>query len=129
MVEAYSLVGTVVGLYEVGCAFGALSCLFLGHRLGRVRTIFVVVMVAAVGIILQSTPFSLVQLIVARIINGETRSPYLAESRIDANAGFGVGGITATVPMYVSECSKAADRGTMVMLSGWFAAAGLVLAQ
>jgi MFS family permease len=42
--------------------------------------------------------------------------------------GFGVGGLTATVPMWVSECTQARNRGIMVMLSGWFAVGGLVLA-
>lgn len=63
--------GAVIGLYEVGCAAGALSCLFLGDYLGRRRTIFTVTVVAVVGIIIQSSPFALAQLIVGRIINGE----------------------------------------------------------
>jgi MFS family permease len=59
-----------VAIYEVGCALGALSCAFLGDILGRRRTIFTAGCVVLVGIILQATPFSLGQLIVARIITG-----------------------------------------------------------
>lgn len=62
--------GTVVAIYEVGCALGAFSCAFLGDILGRRRTIFSAGCTALVGIILQTTPFSLGQLIVARIITG-----------------------------------------------------------
>jgi sugar porter (SP) family MFS transporter len=39
-----------------------------------------------------------------------------------------VGGFTATVPMYISEVSKAEARGRMVLLEGWFAVGGIVLA-
>jgi MFS family permease len=50
---------------------GALGCMFIGDRLGRRRTIFLAIVTTLVGITLQSTPFSLPQLIVGRIVNGE----------------------------------------------------------
>lgn len=43
-------------------------------------------------------------------------------------SGLGVGGFTATIPMYVSESSGAEARGRMVLLEGWFAIGGIVLA-
>lgn len=103
--------GVTVAIYEAGCAIGALACAFLGDRLGRRRTIFVSAAVVLVGLILQATPFQLAQLIVGRIITG-----------------LGVGGFTATIPMYVSESSKAATRGRMVLMGGWFAIGGIVIA-
>ncbi|KAJ6044111.1 uncharacterized protein N7446_002307 [Penicillium canescens] len=103
--------GTTVAIYEVGCALGAGSCAFLGDRLGRRKTIFVAGCIALVGIAIQSTPFSLGQLIAGRVITG-----------------LGVGGFTATIPMYVSESSGAGARGRMVLLEGWFAIGGIVLA-
>lgn len=39
-----------------------------------------------------------------------------------------MGGFTATIPMYVSESSLAKARGRMVLLEGWFAIGGIVLA-
>ncbi|KAJ6153720.1 hypothetical protein N7470_006679 [Penicillium chermesinum] len=96
--------GTTVAIYEVGCAIGALSCGVLGDKLGRRRTIFLAGCIAIVGVIIQATPFSLGQLIAGRVITG-----------------LGVGGFTATVPMYVSESSSAESRGRMVLLQGWFA--------
>jgi MFS family permease len=42
--------------------------------------------------------------------------------------GLGVGGFTATIPMYVAESSRAEDRGRMVLLEGWFAIDGVALA-
>ncbi|KAA8648819.1 sugar porter family MFS transporter [Aspergillus tanneri] len=104
--------GTTVAIYEVGCAFGALSCAFIGDYLGRRRTIFVAGCAVIVGVILQATPFSLAQLIVARIVTG-----------------LGVGALTATIPMWVSECSNARDRGRRVLLQGFFAIGGLTAAS
>ncbi|KAJ5610658.1 hypothetical protein N7510_007377 [Penicillium lagena] len=62
--------GTTVAIYEIGCAIGALSCAFIGDVLGRRRMLFTAGVVVIVGVILQATPFSLPQLIVARIITG-----------------------------------------------------------
>lgn len=58
----------------MGCALGALSCAFIGDILGRRRMIFVAGCTALVGITLQTTPFSLAQLIVATVITGELQS-------------------------------------------------------
>lgn len=106
------LQGTVVAIYEVGCAIGALSCFIIGDILGRRKTIFLAATIVIIGTILQATPFSLAQLIVARVITG-----------------LGVGAFTATVPMWVTECSKAHNRGRMVMLEGCFAIGGIALAS
>ncbi|KAJ6127232.1 hypothetical protein N7523_002844 [Penicillium sp. IBT 18751x] len=103
--------GTVVAIYEIGCAIGALSCAFIGDVLGRRRMLFTAGIFVIVGVVLQATPFSLPQLIVARIITG-----------------LGVGAFTGTAPMYVSECASAATRGRMVLLQGFFAIGGIVLA-
>ncbi|CAI7567773.1 unnamed protein product [Penicillium pancosmium] len=103
--------GTTVAIYEVGCALGALGCVFLGDKLGRRKTIFLAGCVALIGIVIQASPFALGQLISGRVITG-----------------LGVGGFTATIPMYVSESSGAEARGRMVLLEGWFAIGGIVLA-
>jgi MFS family permease len=66
----FSHAGTTVAIYELGCALGALSCMFIGDKLGRRKTIFLAGCVVIVGVIIQTTPFSLAQLIVARVITG-----------------------------------------------------------
>ncbi|PCG99853.1 Major facilitator superfamily domain, general substrate transporter [Penicillium occitanis (nom. inval.)] len=104
--------GTTVAIYEVGCAIGALSCAYLGDKLGRRRTIFLAGCIASSGIIIQASPFTLAQLIVARVITG-----------------LGVGGFTAVIPMYISESSRAENRGRMVLLEGFFAIGGIALAS
>lgn len=104
------LQGTVVAIYEVGSASGSIACFFIGDWLGRRKTILLAGYIALVGIILQTTPFQLAQLIVARVVTG-----------------VGVGMFTSTIPVWVSECSRAKARGKMVMLEGMFAIGGVFL--
>jgi MFS family permease len=54
-----------------------------------------------IGAILQCASFSLPQFIVGRIVTG-----------------FGNGFITASVPVWQSECAKAEHRGYLVMIEG-----------
>ncbi|QGI71293.1 hypothetical protein CEK26_003630 [Fusarium fujikuroi] len=104
--------GTAVAIYEVGCAIGALSCAFLGDVLGRRRTIFIAGCIVIMGVAIQSSSFSLGQLIASRVITG-----------------LRVGALTATIPMWVSECSSAKERGRRVLLQGFFAIGGIVVAS
>lgn len=62
--------GTVVAMYTLGAFFGALSCIWIGDKLGRKKTIQLGAAVNVVGAILQSTSFSLAQLIVGRLVTG-----------------------------------------------------------
>ena len=92
-------------------AFGALSCIFLGDRLGRKRTIFIASAIQAIGAILQASSFELAQFIVARII-----------------LGLGTGGLVATVSLWQSELVKAESRGRHVSAFGIFAGMGTSIA-
>ncbi|KAB5518125.1 putative MFS sugar transporter [Coniochaeta sp. 2T2.1] len=102
--------GTVVALYTLGCFFGCVNCIWLGDRLGRKRTIMFAAATNIIGAILQSTSFSLAQLIVGRLVSG-----------------FGFGHLTATAPNWQAECSGAAHRGAAVMLEGLFISTGLAI--
>lgn len=102
--------GTVVALYTLGCFFGCVNCIWLGDRLGRKRTIMFAAFTNIIGAILQSTSFSLGQLIVGRLVSG-----------------FGFGHLTATAPNWQAECSGAAHRGAAVMLEGLFISTGLAI--
>lgn len=73
--------GTVVAVYTLGALFGALSCTFIGDKLGRRRTIMLGAVVTCIGSILQASAFSFAQLIVGRLITG-----------------LGFGAISATAP-------------------------------
>jgi len=100
--------GTVVAIYTLGCFFGAMSCIWLGDRLGRIRTIMIGASLNIIGSILQASSFSLGQLIVGRIVSG-----------------IGFGALTATAPNWQSECSKAEHRGAVVILESLFISLGL----
>ncbi|KAJ7151658.1 putative MFS sugar transporter [Mycena filopes] len=103
--------GTVVAAFTLGALFGALSCTFIGDKLGRRRTIMLGAAVTCIGSIIQCSAFSFPQLIMGRLING-----------------IGFGAISATAPNWQTECSRASHRGFVVMLEGLFISAGLAIA-
>ncbi|KAL6697112.1 general substrate transporter [Trichoderma pleuroticola] len=103
--------GTTIAIYEVGCTLGALACVYIGDKLGRIRTVFAAGIVTLVGVAIQTSAFSLGQFIAGRVITG-----------------LGLGACTATVPMWISECANAKDRGYFVLLQGLFALGGIVTA-
>lgn len=110
---------------------GALSCYFVGDSLGRRRLIFLAACILLIGIIIQATPFELGQLIFGRIFTGMTTASAVNDVAcgwLIKDTGLGVGAFTATVPMWVSECAKAEYRGRLVLLEGWFAIGGIVIA-
>ncbi|KNZ43976.1 uncharacterized protein VP01_965g6 [Puccinia sorghi] len=77
--------------------------------LGRRKIIFLGAFVMIAGSIIQAASFGLAQFIVGRIITG-----------------FGNGFITATVPVWQSECSPAHQRGKLVMLEGCLITGGIM---
>jgi MFS family permease len=101
----------VVALYTLGCFFGALSCILIGDPLGRKRTIMLGAAINVVGAVIQSSSYTLGQLIVGRLVSG-----------------LGFGALTATAPNWQSECSKAQHRGSVVLLEGLFISAGYATA-
>ncbi|OBT65088.1 hypothetical protein VE03_05194 [Pseudogymnoascus sp. 23342-1-I1] len=103
--------GTVVALYTVGGIFGSLACIHLGDVHGRRRIIFAATLVSLLGAILMASSFSLAQFIVARVI-----------------LGLGTGGYVATVPVWQSELSSAAKRGSDVATLGTFIGTGISIA-
>ncbi|KAA1066509.1 hypothetical protein PGT21_031913 [Puccinia graminis f. sp. tritici] len=105
-----TLQGTAVALYEIGCMIGALSCLYLGDRYGRRRVIFYGAIIMICGATLQATAYHLVHFIIGRVVTG-----------------YGNGFITATVPTWQAECSKAHQRGKLVMIEGALITGGICL--
>ncbi|KAH3669255.1 hypothetical protein OGAPHI_001376 [Ogataea philodendri] len=89
-----SLQGTVVAIYEIGCFFGALFSFVFGERLGRRWSIMLGCITLSVGAAIQTSSYSIAQLIVGRIV-----------------AGLGNGMNTATIPVWHSEICKAHNRG------------------
>jgi predicted MFS family arabinose efflux permease len=54
----------------VGCAFGALSVIFFGDRIGRPKSILTASCIVIIGVVIQTAAYSLGQLIAGRIITG-----------------------------------------------------------
>lgn len=99
-----------MALYTLGALFGALSCIFLGDKLGRKRTIQLGAAINCIGALLESTSFELGQLIVGRLV-----------------LGLGFGMVSATAPNWQSETSSAGHRGAAVLLESLFISLGLTL--
>ncbi|CUM57200.1 uncharacterized protein AC631_03871 [Debaryomyces fabryi] len=105
-----TLQGAAIALYEIGCMFSALSTIYLGDKLGRLKTIFLGATIMMVGGALQSCAYTLAHLIVARIITG-----------------LGNGFITATVPVWQAEVAKPEMRGKLIMMEGSLIALGITI--
>lgn len=69
-IDVNSLIGLVVAIFELGSAIGALSCLFIGDKLGRPKTMLVAGSTCTVGVIIQASTYSLAQILVGRIVTG-----------------------------------------------------------
>ncbi|KAF1952832.1 general substrate transporter [Byssothecium circinans] len=102
--------GAVVASFTLGALFGALATTWVGDVLGRRKVVFGAAVLTLVGEILQCTSFHLAQFTVGRVI-----------------LGWGVGALSATVPVWQSECSSSKNRGKHVVLDGCFISLGYTL--
>jgi len=100
----------VVAIYEVGCLFGALFIVAFGDKIGRRRLVLLGASIMLVGMAIQTSSFSLAQLIVGRIVTG-----------------FGNGMNTSTIPVWQSEVAPPKIRGFLVLFEGALITAGIVL--
>lgn len=107
--------GTVVSVYEVGAFFGALFSFFVGDRLGRLKMMNIGSIFMIVGTVIACTAFGshhgFLQFIISRVVSG-----------------FGTGMLTATIPSWVAECSKAHNRGFLICMEASTVAVGTVIA-
>ncbi|KAL1880063.1 hypothetical protein Daus18300_001426 [Diaporthe australafricana] len=102
--------GAVIASFQIGALIGALSCLFLGDRLGRRKTIFLAAILTIIGEALQVSAYNVIQFVVGRVI-----------------LGIGVGEISVAIPVWQAECSSAAHRGRDVITAGIFMCLGYAL--
>ncbi|KAK1144773.1 hypothetical protein N8T08_004784 [Aspergillus melleus] len=102
--------GAVIAAFQIGALFGALSCTYLGERLGRRKTIFLGGILAIIGSLLQTAAYDIAQFAVGRVI-----------------LGFGIGQFSAVVPVWQSECTSAKHRGQHVVVDGICICLGYVL--
>lgn len=102
------MVGLVTAVYELGLGGGGLSTYFFGDKLGRRGATLLAAAVVIIGVAIESSSFSLAQLIVGRVV-----------------AGLGIGAFTATVPSWITETALPQHRGPLVMLGGGFGITGV----
>jgi sugar porter (SP) family MFS transporter len=95
------LTGSVVAIYIAGEALGALTQTALGDRLGRLRFMQLMCVAVTVGTAVQTA--------------AQNMGMFLAGRGI---AGFAVGGLVGTVPVYLSEISPPKLRGLIGGISG-----------
>jgi len=91
--------GQIVSTYDIGCILGALMTIFVGDVLGRRKTIALGCVFVVIGGTIQSSSYSLAQMIVGRVI-----------------AGLGIGMNSAAVPIWQSETCKPEHRGKLIAL-------------
>ncbi|KAL4735118.1 general substrate transporter, partial [Aspergillus similis] len=102
--------GAVIASLQVGALLGALSCTYLGDRLGRRKTIFLAAAIVVIGELLETSAYNVAQFTAGRIV-----------------LGIGVGQLSATVPVFQAECSSAKHRGQHVVVDGICMVLGFVL--
>lgn len=103
--------GIIVSIYNIGCLLGCALNFFYGAQFGRRQAIWIAMGCIIAGAILQTSAFSVAQLMIGRIITG-----------------MGVGIDTSTVPTYQAELCKADRRGRLVTTEVLFTGLGVTIA-
>uniref|UniRef100_A0A093Y2V1 Sugar transporter STL1 n=1 Tax=Talaromyces marneffei PM1 TaxID=1077442 RepID=A0A093Y2V1_TALMA len=98
---SHGLTGAVVSVYIAGEALGALTQTFIGDRLGRIRFMQLECIVVTIGCTIQTASVNIGMFLAGRAL-----------------AGYAVGGMVATVPVYLSEISSPQSRGLIGGISG-----------
>jgi MFS transporter, SP family, galactose:H+ symporter len=101
--------GAVVSVLLLGAIFGALFAGRVADRFGRKATLGILAVVFAVGIAVAALATEYWMLMLGRIV-----------------MGLGVGGVSATVPTYLSEVSPPQIRGRMLTLNQLLITVGLL---
>jgi sugar porter (SP) family MFS transporter len=102
--------GQIVSTFDIGCILGALMTIFVGDILGRRKIIALGCSFVIVGGTIQSSSYSIAQMLVGRIV-----------------AGLGVGMNSAAVPIWQSETCKPEHRGKLISLQLVLVIGGIML--
>lgn len=100
----------VIAIYEIGCFLSSIANIYIGDKIGRKKTLVLGCVIFLIGGILQSASTNTTFLAIARVITG-----------------LGNGFNTSTVPVWSAECSKAHDRGKLIMIEGSLIALGITI--
>lgn len=102
----------ITSILSVGTFIGALMGGGIAERIGRRPTIMLACLIFAVGVAVQVGTTTVGGLVAGRLV-----------------AGLGVGGVSATVVLYVSEISPRRVRGLLVSGYQWAITIGLLVAS
>jgi MFS family permease len=105
-----AIIGAINSTFSGGAVFGSLMGGLTMDRFGRRVTILIGALIALVGAILQSAAQNLAMILVGRII-----------------AGWAVGLLSMSVPVYQSECAHPRIRGLIVGLAQQMIGVGFIL--
>lgn len=103
--------GTIVAIYDIGCAVGSLFVFVFGERIGRKRMIMTGAITMIIGTAILTSSTTRTQLYVGRIVTG-----------------IGNGFNSSSIPVYQSETCGAHIRGSLVCLNSTITIVGLVIA-
>ena len=96
-----ALTGLVVSIYIAGEALGSILVIFFTDRLGRLLFLKVMCVIVTIGVSIQTGAVNIGMFLAGRCF-----------------AGIGVGGLSATVPVYLSEIAAPYNRGLIGGISG-----------
>jgi MFS family permease len=107
-----TMVGLVTGIYDIGCAIGAVLAFVYGERIGRKKSIIFANVIVIIGATIQTACYSYTQMAIARVI-----------------AGVGVGLSTVAVPILQSETLPSHNRGALLVVQSALIIIGVAIAS
>ncbi|KAI9660889.1 MAG: hypothetical protein M1821_009216 [Bathelium mastoideum] len=105
-----AVVGAINATFSGGAVFGSLMGGFTMDRLGRRKTIQMGAVIALVGAVLQCAAYNLAMMLVGRI-----------------TAGWAIGLMSMSVPVYQAECAPPKIRGLIVGLTQQMIGVGFIV--
>lgn len=102
----------ITSILSAGTFIGALCGGAISERIGRRTTIMLACLIFAIGVAVQVGTTTVGGLVAGRLV-----------------AGLGVGGVSSTVILYVSEISPRRVRGLLVSIYQWAITIGLLVAS
>ncbi|KAJ4005105.1 hypothetical protein NW766_011251 [Fusarium irregulare] len=105
-----SIIGAINSTFSGGAVFGALFGGVIMDKFGRRKTIGIGALICTIGGVLQAASYHLAMMLIGRII-----------------AGFAVGLLSMSVPVYQSECASPKNRGLIVGLAQQMIGVGFIV--